>query len=32
MQMRASALESVKEAAEELIRQAGDASDPAVRG
>lgn len=32
MQMKSDALESVKEAANELIRQAGDATDPAVKG
>ena len=32
MQLRSKALESVKEAADELLRQAGDSSDPAVRG
>uniref|UniRef100_A0A0B7BLJ0 Dystonin n=2 Tax=Arion vulgaris TaxID=1028688 RepID=A0A0B7BLJ0_9EUPU len=31
MQMKSDAFDSVKEAADELIKQAGDASDPAVR-
>lgn len=32
MQLRSNALQSVKEAADELLKQAGDASDPAVQG
>jgi len=32
MGMRLSALESVQQAAEELIKQAADSNDPAVKG